>query len=123
MSARQKIESINAKIKELEAKKAELQAAADAEVDTGSIAEGDEVTANYGRGDKARVVTGKVLGVTNNGKVDIVKALIGTGADSEIISLFKQQITGVAKVAPPAEPEVSYVNGEPVVGDNDLLVG
>lgn len=115
MSARQKIASINAQIEKLVAKRTELEAAAANEVDTASLAAGDTVGATYGRGDKARQVSGKVLGIANNGKVNIVKVLIGEGADSEIISLFEAQITSITK--PVVEPAVSYVNGEPVVGE------
>jgi hypothetical protein len=65
-----------------------------------SVKEGDTVKGTYGRADTARSVEGRVLGVSKDeaGKVK-VKAVIGSGFDTEVLVLDETNITEVIPVA------------------------
>lgn len=96
LTARQQINKLKLVIEDAQKKIAELEPLAVNEVDTSAIVTGDFVTANYGRGDKAKPVSGKIEGIKREpGKAARLLVKIGTGFDSELVVLFENQITGV----------------------------
>lgn len=96
MSARAKIAALEAQIAAINVKIEELRPAADAEIDFNSITVGSTVTANYGRGDKARVIVGVVKGVHNTGKQLLFKVETGTGFDTELVTVLANAVTAVS---------------------------
>lgn len=104
--SRAKIAAIRASIRALEAKiTPELLAAAEAEVDTDSIVAGDTVSANYGRKDNVRLITGVVKGVKREpGKAALFKVSVGEGFDSEDLIVFASAIVSVVPAVQPEAP-------------------
>lgn len=102
MSAKAKIAKLNTQIAELQAKIAELQPQADAELDLTLAVPGAYIEATYGRGEKARSITGILKGVKQTDKTNIYKVEVGEGADAEFINVFGGQITAIVPAAPQA---------------------
>ena len=126
VSIRQQIAKLQATIDAAKAKIEELLPQAENEIDTASIAAGFVVVTAYGRGEKARDVEAKVLGVKREaGKAALFKVLIGEGFDAEQGIVFESAIKSiVSKPEPAADPlasdtGVTYVNGEPVVAGSE----
>jgi hypothetical protein len=113
MSAKSKIAKLQAQIDALNVKIAELQAAADAEVDLSLAVPGASITATYGRGEKARTISGVLRGAkTNERGVSLYKIEVGEGVDAEFITVFANQITFVA--APVGYAEAPAAEVQPV---------
>ena len=122
ISIRQQITKLQATIDAAYAKIEELLPQAENEIDTASITAGFVVVTAYGRGEKAREVVAKVLGVKREaGKAALFKVLIGEGFDAEQGIVFESAIKSIVSTSEPArdplasETGVTYVNGEPVV--------
>ena len=97
MSIKNQIEAKLTKIAKLQAEVAELQAKADNEVNVESFTPNVTVIDfKFGKGEAQTVRTGTVLGVKKGEKGGtVVKALVGTGADTEVVGLFPSQIVAV----------------------------
>ena len=104
MSARQKIAALQATIDAAVLKIAELQPAADKEIDTSSLAAGDTVSFEYGRAEKKRNLSGVVIAIKREpNKAALVKVQVGDGFDAEILTVFETtifQVGGAAAVDP-----------------------
>lgn len=107
MSAKAKIAKLNTKIAELQAEIAKLQPEADAELDLNLAVPGARIDATYGRGEKARSITGILKGVKNTEKASIYKIEVGEGADAEFINVFGSQITAITPVVAEVAGEVT----------------
>lgn len=97
MSIAKQIAAKNAKIAklqaEVEAMTAKVIAGANAEAFVPGVT---VITFTVGKGEKQRVLTGKVLGVKRADKGGtVVKAMVGEGADTAVVGLFPSQIITV----------------------------
>ena len=112
MTAFEKIAKIEAQIEALGAKLADARIKAANEVDPAGIVDGATVTFNYGRAEKARVLTGVVLGIKAAGAkgADVVKVQVGTGVDTEVLSIFKAQVTKIEGIT--SEEQADPLAGE-----------
>lgn len=106
-TARQKVARLSAKVAELQVEIAAASVLAENEVDTGSIEAGYVITAKYGRGDKAEVVTATVIGVKREaGKAALIKVQIGEGFDATTGIIFEAAVQSIVS-KPGQEPEVA----------------
>lgn len=103
VSIRQQIAKLQATIDAAKAKIEELLPQAENEIDTASITAGFVVVTAYGRGEKAREVVAKVLGVKREaGKAALFKVLIGDGFDAEQGIVFESAIKSIVSTSEPA---------------------
>jgi hypothetical protein len=98
MSYQVKIAAIDAKIVKLQAERAELVVKAESDV-TQKFAVGDSINFKYGRAEKARTETGTVVAVKVQDKgADLVKVQIGTGFDTEFVTIYPANIISINAV-------------------------
>ncbi len=95
MSYQVKIAAIDAKIEKLQAERADLVIKAANDV-TQKFAVGDSINFKYGRAEKARTETGVVVAVKVQDKgADLVKVQIGTGFDTEFVTIYPANIISI----------------------------
>lgn len=98
MSYQVKIAAIDAKIEKLQAERADLVIKAANDV-TQKFAIGDSINFKYGRAEKVRTRTGVVIAVKSQEKgADLVKVQTGTGFDTEFVTIYPANITGINAV-------------------------
>lgn len=102
----QKIAQIDAKVYELQQKKAELVAQLATEVNPAHVVAGAVVEFNQGRGEDKKTLTGTVLGVkAAEGKTGaMAKIASGEGFDATVYPVFIAAVTKI--VSSPAIPAV-----------------
>jgi len=96
----EKLAAIDAQIAKLQAKRAEVEASND--FDSSTVVAGTWVTFNYGRAEKARVLTGIVTGVKPaveglRGSSNLFKIAVGKGFDAELLTVFPGQLIGTTE--------------------------
>lgn len=93
----------------LEAKVAELKVAAENEVDTDAVQAGRQIAFEYGKGETKRELVGVVVGRKDPAAGEkggsLVKVAVGEGFDSQVVTIYPQQVrrfTDVAQAEVPA---------------------
>lgn len=95
MSYKTKIDAITARITKLETAKAELVAKAV----SFNVAIGDSISFKYGRAEKVRTETGTVVARKSQAKgADLLKVQIGTGFDTEFVTICPNAIIAINAV-------------------------
>jgi hypothetical protein len=98
MSNKAKLTAIRARIAKLQEEEVKLAELAANEVDTDVVA-GSVITFKFGRAEKARNIEGGlVLGVKGGEGTKsptILRVQFGTGADTDIVSIFPSQVLAV----------------------------
>lgn len=98
MSYQAKIDAITARITKLETEKAALIAKAAADVSV-KVAIGDSISFKYGRAEKVRTETGTVVARKSQDKgADLLKVQIGTGFDTEFVTIYPNAINAINAV-------------------------
>lgn len=114
-SAHVKLAALRAQLVTLTAKITETEAAAANEVDFSRVVAGAVVSFNYGKGDKAAVETGTVLGLHTPEKgAAQAKVAVGEGFAAVIRVIYLPYITAV--VSSP----VADINATPAVNDSPV---
>jgi hypothetical protein len=104
---RQQVADLDEQIKKLTAKRDELNAKADSEVDYDKVQAGAVVTFTYGKGETKRELTGQVLGRKNaepgTKGGDLIRIAVGEGFDAQIVTTYPACVTKIHADEVPAE--------------------
>jgi hypothetical protein len=112
-SAHVKLAALRAQLVTLQAKIVEVEAAAANEVDFSRAVTGAVVEFNFGKGDKATVLTGTILGVNTPDKgAAQAKVAVGEGFTADLKTIYLPYITKIVS-SPVAEAGAPVANESP----------